>query len=61
MRVRYARVFALGMSSCTYAWVYMPLYSVVCMGLRIVSYARALYRSSHTHMCVQLSTQRHRR
>jgi hypothetical protein len=27
---------------------------VVCMGSHIVSYARALYRSSDTHMCDSL-------
>jgi hypothetical protein len=53
IRARHARVFVFGMSTCTYACVYMTSYSAVCMRSRIVIYVRALYRSSHTHMCVQ--------
>jgi hypothetical protein len=58
---RNARVFVFGMSACTYAWMYMTSHSVVCMGSCIVSYARALYRSSLTYMCVQPLGQLHRR
>jgi hypothetical protein len=54
-------VFAFGMSACTYAWVYMTSHLAVCMGSRIVSYARALYRCSHTRTCVQPLLQLHRR
>jgi hypothetical protein len=60
IRARHARVFVFGMSACTYTWVYMTLHWVVCMGSRIVTYSRALYRSSHTHMCVQPWVQLHR-
>jgi hypothetical protein len=41
--------------------VYMTSYSVVCTGSRIVTYARALCRSSHKHMRVQPWVQLHRR
>jgi hypothetical protein len=41
IRANHARAFVFGMSACTYAWVYMTSHSVVFIGSRIVSYARA--------------------